>query len=77
MTGAYFAAFVTLPVVIKAAGQYLTRSGETVTIETVSNRHDFGCKGRYSDGTSEGWHRSGRLFKGFTSANDIVAEVTA
>lgn len=72
MSGAYFAPLVTKPTVIVEPGQYVTRGGELVEVHTVSAKHDFGCKGVYSDGINELWHRSGRLYSGMESRNDIV-----
>jgi len=72
MTSAYFAPLVSLPTIITEPGAYLTRGGERVKVKTVSTKHDFGCIGSYSDGVSEGWHKSGRLFAGVYSDNDIV-----
>ncbi len=72
MTSAYWASFVTRPVVITSPGLYQTRSGEIVTVEEVSGRHDFGCRGRYAQGIREGWHKSGRLYANVESGNDIV-----
>ena len=72
MASAFFCAFITLPTVIEKPGQYVTRGGEVVTIDAVSSRHDFNCKGRYSDGIRDGWHKSGRLYFGTLSQNDIV-----
>ncbi len=73
---AYFAAFVNLPVVISEPGEYLTRGGERVTIEQASTRHSFGCVGGYADcGTQDRWHKSGRLYAGTESRNDIVSRV--
>lgn len=68
----WFAAFVVLPVVITGPGQYVTRSGEVVTVAQASSRHAFECRGAYSDGVSEAWHKSGRLLFGSETANDIV-----
>lgn len=76
MTSAYFASLVTLPVVITDAGEYVTRSGETVTIHTVSSKHEFGCYGMYSDGVVEHWHRSGRISASYITNNDIVRAAT-
>lgn len=70
---AYFAPLVLLPTVIKAPGQYLTRAGDLVTIDRTSQRHDFGCVGRYADGIGEQWHRSGRIYASTATANDIIA----
>lgn len=71
-----FASFVTLPVVITEPGEYLTRSGERVTVEQSSQRHEFGCKGFYGSAETkiaESWHRSGRLLFGKQTQNDIVS----
>lgn len=76
--GTYFAPLVTLPTIIIEPGEYRTRADDVVTIHTTSNRHDFGCHGHYgADGVIDGWHRSGRLFAGMESGNDIVARVAA
>lgn len=70
---AYFAPLVSLPVVIDDSGEYITRSGERVYIERASSRHDFGCVGHYADcGTSERWHKSGRILAASETPNDIV-----
>jgi hypothetical protein len=74
MSSAYFAPLVTLPIVITKPGEYLTRGGETVTVQVVSARNDLGCKGFYNkEGIRESWHRSGRIYSGMTSLNDIVS----
>ena len=69
-----FSNFVCLPTVIDAPGYYLTRGGETVHIPSVSTKHDFNNHGIYSNGVSEAWHKSGRLYFGQESKNDIVAK---
>lgn len=69
---AYFAPLVTLPRLIDQPGQYRTRSGELVTVDVASPRHRFACAGRYSDGVTECWHPSGRLYGTTESQNDIV-----
>lgn len=77
MSSAYFASFVLLEVIIDAPGEYLTRCGERVTIERESNRHDFGCIGHYAAcGTPDRWHKSGRLYAGQQSPNDIVSRAS-
>ena len=73
MSSAAFASFVILPTIIAGPGEYLTRCGERVTVNEASTKHDFGCRGRYSTGQSEGWHKSGRLYFGQTCNNDIVS----
>ena len=72
MTSADFASLVILPVVIDAPGQYRTRSGETVVIDEVSSKHAFACRGVYPSGQRDAWHKSGRLYFGQLSNNDIV-----
>jgi hypothetical protein len=67
----YAAFFLSFPVVITTPGQYVTRSGEVVTVDDVSDHH--WKPGMYSCGTIERWHRSGRIFSGQETANDIVA----
>lgn len=72
----YFAPLVNLPVLITTPGDYRTRSGELVSIETVSERHDFRCTGRYVSGPVDCWHKSGRLLATSETANDIVQAAT-
>lgn len=68
----YIVPLIFQPVIVTEPGRYRTRSGELVQVETASPRHDFGCIGRYPNGTRERWHKSGRIFAGCLSANDIV-----
>lgn len=75
MTSSYFAPLVLLPTVITRTGKYLTRAGEVVTIDVISTRHDLGCVGYYADGTSEQWHRSGRLYASTECSNDILSKM--
>jgi hypothetical protein len=72
ISGAEFVSLITLPDVITQPGQYFTRAGEVVTVRRVSAKHDFGCRGIYSTGQADGWHKSGRLYFGILSDNDIV-----
>ena len=72
----YFAPLVTLAHVIDAPGRYLTRGGEVVTVTAVSSKHDFGNVGTYPNNIREGWHRSGRLYAGMKSQNDIVGKAS-
>jgi hypothetical protein len=74
VSAAWFAPLVTLPTVIDGPGQYLTRCGETVNVTEATTRHKFGCIGTYPCGIIDRWHRSGRLYFGQTSANDIVSK---
>lgn len=71
----FMAPLVPLPIVIGTAGKYLTRSGEVVEITEVSRNNDLNCKGVYSTGQPDSWHRSGRLYSVQESANDIVQSV--
>jgi len=66
-----------LPVVITAPGQYETRRGEIVTVDTTAGKgaHRRNWHGRYENGVAESWHSSGRLYAGQTCANDIVRRV--
>lgn len=76
MTHAYFAPLVILPTVITEPGKYVTRCGETVTIERSSAKHDFGNRGFYGstdERITEGWHRSGRVSASRESNNDVVS----
>jgi hypothetical protein len=66
MTISYFA----LPTIID-------RPGETVQIDKVSKKHDYGCLGTYENGPAEAWHKSGRLYAGTQSLNDIVQRIGA
>lgn len=66
-----------LAVIIKHPGEYLTRKGEVVRIETVAAGRQFACKGVYSCGTVDHWHRSGRLYVGRESINDITGPYEA
>lgn len=75
MSACFYAPLVPLPLIITAAGKYLTRGGEQVEVTKVSGNNDLGCKGVYSTGQSESWHRSGRLFSSQKSMNDIVQAV--
>lgn len=75
MNKAYFAPLVTAPIVITGPGAYTTRAGEAVTVNASSMEHAFACIGTYDSGAVESWHRSGRLYVGHESPNDIVAAV--
>lgn len=72
---AYFAPLVVMPDLITGPGKYVTRSGETVSVDAVSGHGgEFGCRGSYADGTRERWHRSGRLLASREMDNDIVRQ---
>ena len=63
-----------LPTVITGPGEYLTRSGERVTVEQASTKHKFDCVGFYNDSKiAECWHHSGRILAGTTTDNDVVS----
>ena len=68
----YFLPLLGLPTIISGPGRYLTRNGETVTIESASTRNDLRCYGHYYNGVREGWHKSGRVLATSQTANDIV-----
>jgi hypothetical protein len=70
---ANFAGLVPLNTVITSPGQYLTRGGETVTINKATTDHKFGCHGAYASGALDCWHRSGRLYFTLESPNDIIS----
>lgn len=76
MSSAYFAPLVLEPIIITTPGKYRTRSGAVITVDSVSKGHDFECRGTYPNGIPEGWHRSGRLYAGVASANDVIELVT-
>ncbi len=71
----YIWPLVCRPIVITAAGDYLTRGGEVVSIQSLSSNNDFGCIGTYSTKQRERWHRSGRIFANVETPNDIVKAV--
>jgi hypothetical protein len=72
LRASYLAALIPLPRVITSPGQYITRCGETVTITDTSQYH--WAHGYYSTPRhiAERWHRSGRLYAGQLSDNDII-----
>lgn len=72
-----FVSITGLPTLITAPGQYITRCGEIVTVERITPGHDFGCDGSYPGGPLESWHRTGRLYYGCESRNDIVGAAPA
>ena len=62
---------ITLPTIITAVGEYVTRNGEIVTVESIDN-HSFSCSGRYSNDIDESWDKTGRLYPTTLSDNDII-----
>jgi len=73
MTSPYFVPLISLPDIITESADYLTRAGEVVVIGEISKRHEFACVGHYRDqNKSDFWHKSGRLYAGVESQNDIV-----
>ena len=68
----YFIPLFSKQTIVSNPGEYLTRSGEVVTISNVSTKHDFGCVGFYPNGICERWHKSGRIHAGIECGNDIV-----
>ena len=74
---AYMCPLIPLPTFITGLGKYLTREGELIVIDAVSdlNCSKFTCHGTYPDGCPDTWHRSGRLFANKKSMNDIVVKL--
>lgn len=69
---------IVLPTIVDAPGRYLTRAGEVVSVERLTRGFGgFGCEGHYPSGQAERWHRSGRLYFGALSDNDVVRFVEA
>ena len=67
--------WLALPLIVLEPGQYRTRAGQIVTINTVSDR-PFGCKGNYPNGIVERWHPTGRIFTSdLKTTNDIMEKV--
>lgn len=58
--------------IVTGPGQYLTRSGEVVTVERTWTGI-LSARGHYSCGTPERWSLSGRILGGLITPNDIVA----
>lgn len=69
-----FASLVNKPVIIDGPGNYRTREGLVVEVHLASTRHDAGCHGTYPNGVKERWHKSGRIFTGQESINDIICK---
>jgi predicted nucleic acid-binding protein len=73
----YFIPLFTLPNIIDAPGEYLTRGGDRVMIDRASTRHDYGCVGSYVGcGTAEKWHKSGRILATSQTRNDVVCKAS-
>jgi hypothetical protein len=65
-----------LPRVVDGPGSYLTRGGEVVTVERITNGFGYNnrAEGHYSNGIAEAWScRGGRVLPFSLSQNDIVA----
>jgi hypothetical protein len=58
--------------VVTGPGRYVTRSGETVTVERLGGYGGLWAYGRYDNGVRESWFVSGRIFTVMLSPNDIV-----
>ena len=72
----WMVSLVALPVIIDENGEYKTRKGEIVLIVRTSKKNDFGCDGWYDESNIlDSWHKSGRLYFGQLSDNDIVSKV--
>jgi hypothetical protein len=66
-----------LPVVVHGPGKYLTRGGETVTVEKIANVWGYNNRadGKYSNGVAESWSvRGGRVLPYSLSQNDIIGK---
>jgi hypothetical protein len=74
MASIYFIPLFSKPVIITHSGDYVTRDGNIVHITHVSDQHDYGCHGVYADRVLDYWHKSGRIFTGRETQNDIVAK---
>ncbi len=74
-TVAYFTEFILLPTIITGVGMYKTRGGEVVEILAYTPGNRYGCSGKYSCGTKESWHNTGRLYFGQTCDNDIIEKL--
>lgn len=73
----YFIPLFTLPDIIDAPGEYLTRGGDRVMIDRASTRHDYGCVGSYAAcGTADKWHKSGRILATSETRNDVVGKAS-
>lgn len=73
LDSSYFVPLFSKPVLVDAPGEYVTRSGEKVTVQKVSTAHNFGCRGTYANGAHERWHKSGCLFSSWPSPHDLVS----
>lgn len=70
---AYFVPLISRPTIVDMPGEYLTRAGERVVIETVTTKLAGFCSGHYSDsGITEQWHKTGRILATSETPNDIV-----
>lgn len=73
---AYYVPLISLPDLVIAPADYLTRGGDLVTIVKVSSKHDHECAGFYTaSGTTERWHKSGRILASSETRNDIIRRV--
>lgn len=65
-----------LPTIIDGPGEYVTRGGETVTVESVVGPGIITARayGSYSCGIRESWYANGRVLPFSASLNDIVAK---
>jgi hypothetical protein len=57
------------PTIVSQPGRYVTRGGETVTVERIDRSRAFG---QYPNGTREWWTLSGRTLPFTESPNDLV-----
>jgi len=62
-----------LPVIVDAPGLYMTREGLQVEVTTIT---PYRARGIYPNGVCESWHKSGRIYCGQETINDIVSKIT-
>ena len=65
-------ALLSKPRIIVGPGQYVTRSGEIVTVKSMLTRRFYGAAGHYPNGTQEMWDVSGRILPLTETDNDVV-----
>lgn len=68
-------ALLSKPRIIVGPGQYVTRSGEIVTVKSIELpwvRRFYGAVGHYPNGTQEKWDVSGRCLPLTLTDNDVV-----
>ena len=66
---------VVLPTIISEPGNYLTRCGEIVNIESIIPNTAYGACGKYPNQVEDRWDVCGRLYPSILSNNDIVKKI--